>query len=66
MRNSAMRLLTAGALVLSMVIPATALAAQGDCGQPVSSGDKPTARDCLFDLRAAVGIDSRWVLVYSR
>jgi hypothetical protein len=32
-----------------------AAAAQGDCGQPVSSGAAPTASDCLFILRAAVG-----------
>ena len=32
-----------------------ALAAKGDCGQPVSNGDKPVATDCLFILQAAVG-----------
>jgi uncharacterized repeat protein (TIGR01451 family) len=30
-------------------------AALGDCGQPVSSGNNPTASDCLFILRSAVG-----------
>lgn len=30
-------------------------AAQGDCAQPLSNGAKPTASDCLFLLKAAVG-----------
>src|SRR5262245_35055727 len=30
-------------------------AAHGGCGQPVSSGAKPIASDCLFILRSAVG-----------
>ena len=34
---------------------AQGLAADGDCGQPLSNGDKPTASDALFILRAAVG-----------
>jgi hypothetical protein len=33
----------------------SAIAAAGDCGQPVSSGAKPVASDCLFILRTAVG-----------
>ena len=28
------------------------------CAQPLSSGDQPTASDCLFILRAAVGLDT--------
>lgn len=32
-------------------------AAQGDCGQPVSTGGGPTATDALFVLRVAVGLD---------
>jgi len=31
------------------------MAGQGDCGQPSSSGTSPTAGDCLFILRVAVG-----------
>jgi len=30
-------------------------AAQGDCSQPLSTGTAPTASDCLFILRTAVG-----------
>jgi hypothetical protein len=33
-----------------------ASADQGDCAQPVSSGPNPVATDCLFILRAAVGL----------
>ena len=33
-------------------------AAQGGCGQPVSSGAQPIASDCLFILRAAVGSET--------
>jgi hypothetical protein len=32
-----------------------ALAVQGDCNQPVSTGSSATATDCLFILQAAVG-----------
>ncbi|HYB98528.1 MAG TPA: hypothetical protein VEC57_05270 [Candidatus Limnocylindrales bacterium] len=32
-----------------------AIAANGDCGQPVSSGNKPVAGDCLAILKEAVG-----------
>jgi hypothetical protein len=35
--------------------PAHAGAAQGDCAQPVTSGDGPVATDCLFVLRTGVG-----------
>ena len=34
--------------------PALVLAAQGDCSQPVTNGDGPTASDCLFILGVAV------------
>jgi len=33
-------------------------AAQGDCGQPISSGDVPTPTDTLFVLRTAVGLET--------
>ncbi len=33
----------------------TAHAAQGDCSQPITNGENPTASDCLFILQAAVG-----------
>jgi hypothetical protein len=38
--------------------PETAVGAQGDCSQPVSTGASPTASDCLFILRAAVGVQA--------
>lgn len=47
-----------GALALTTFLfsqPAVVEAAQGDCAQPVTNGSSPTASDCLFILRAAVG-----------
>jgi hypothetical protein len=35
-----------------------ARAANGDCSQPISSGARPVASDCLFVLRAAVGSEA--------
>jgi hypothetical protein len=35
-----------------------ALAAQGDCCQPVTNGSGPTASDCLFILKTAVGSET--------
>lgn len=58
MRNSGMRLITTGALVLSLFLPGLALAGLGDCSQPTSSGDGPVASDCLFILKAAVGAET--------
>jgi hypothetical protein len=53
------KLLPAGCLSVSLafgaVAPSSALAAQGDCGQPQSSGVTPVASDALSVLRAAVG-----------
>ena len=47
------------ALVVALLLCSTyAQAAVGDCSQPVSSGDNPTASDCLFVLRVAVGTQS--------
>jgi hypothetical protein len=34
-----------------------ASAAQGDCAQPVSAGETPTASDALFVLRASTGLE---------
>ncbi len=39
-------------------VPAAGLAAQGDCGQPVSNGPGPVATDCLFILNVAVGLQT--------
>ncbi|HYC01501.1 MAG TPA: hypothetical protein VEC57_20385 [Candidatus Limnocylindrales bacterium] len=46
------------ALVMAAAAAAHAYAAQGDCAQPLSNGSSPTASDCLFVLRAAVGSQS--------
>lgn len=43
------------ATVIAAAAPSPAIAANGDCGQPVSNTPAPTATDCLFILRAAVG-----------
>jgi hypothetical protein len=43
------------ALVCEASIASPAGAALGDCMQPVSHGSGPTASDCLYILRAAVG-----------
>lgn len=37
--------------------PALSHALQGDCGQPASSGSRPSANDALYTLRAAVGVN---------
>ncbi len=42
-------------LVALLLSPVSSLAANGDCAQPLSSGSSPTASDCLFILRVAVG-----------
>jgi hypothetical protein len=46
-----------GAFALAALLagPAASLAANGDCGQPVSNGSGPSAADCAFVLRTAVG-----------
>lgn len=41
--------------VLSLLSPAPSMAGFGDCSQPVSSGSTPTASDCAYVLRTAVG-----------
>lgn len=45
----------APALAALLLCPGITLAAKGACSQPSSSGAGPTASDCLFVLRAAVG-----------
>jgi hypothetical protein len=51
-RLAATSLLVAGVLGGA---PGAARAANGDCAQPVSSGESPVASDCLYILRTAVG-----------
>ena len=53
------RIFAAGVVVctLTVAIVRPSIAANGDCAQPVSTGSGPTASDCLFILRAAVGAD---------
>ena len=56
-RNRLSRVAVAAAAVLILSTAAMpALAANGDFGQPVSTGSTPTASDALATLRAAVAI----------
>lgn len=43
---------------LDLLAAAPVVAAQGDCGQPLSNGTDPSATDALFVLRTAVGSES--------
>ena len=43
-------------MIALLLAPAPARAAQGDCGQPNSSGTTPVASDALGILQAAVGL----------
>jgi len=45
----------AAVLAFLPAAPKRAAAALGDCGQPISGGNSPTASDALFILQAAVG-----------
>ena len=40
------------------LVPVAATAGQGQCSQPVSTGSKPAATDCLHILRAAVELET--------
>jgi len=51
-----MKALIALALVAILLSPARSIAQQ--CAQPISSGPKPVATDCLFILNAAVGLQT--------
>src|SRR5262245_33115179 len=43
-------------LVIALMLTASRVyAAQGDCGQPATNGANPTATDCLYILKTAVG-----------
>ena len=53
--DRALRGAAAYALVALLAAPSVSAAANGDCGQPVSNGTKPSATDCSFILRTAVG-----------
>ncbi|RMD81667.1 MAG: hypothetical protein D6815_11180, partial [Candidatus Dadabacteria bacterium] len=46
------------ALAAAAVLVAASQAAAAACGQPVTTGNKPTATDALFVLKAAVGSGS--------
>lgn len=43
-------------LVMEPIAPAPAVAALGDCAQPVTNGPTASATDCLYLLQAAVGL----------
>src|SRR5689334_22924879 len=49
------RIATSLLLIASLASAAPALAAKGDCSQPVSSGTGPLTSDCLFILKVSVG-----------
>jgi hypothetical protein len=51
-------MLLATFVVMTWSAPRASLAAKGDCGQPVSTGNAPTSTDCLYILRTAVGIQT--------
>jgi hypothetical protein len=53
-----MNVLAAALFAGVLAYPHLAIGAQGDCSQPVSSGDNPVASDCLFILNVAVGIQT--------
>lgn len=44
----------AGVCVVAM--PSAGLAAKGDCSQPSTTGVSPTASDCVYILKAAIGL----------
>jgi hypothetical protein len=44
-------------LIFAAAVLLVADRAHAGCAQPVSTGDKPTATDCLYVLRAAVGVE---------
>ena len=50
-----LRALAAPTFAAIVAFAAPALAAQGDCSQPVSTGSAPAASDCLYILKVAVG-----------
>jgi hypothetical protein len=50
--------IVASALAALLMFPSVAQAARGACSQPSSTGSVPSASDCLFILRTAVGSSS--------
>ncbi len=55
MRIRIYHLMAAVVVITVMTLAGAALAAQGDCGQPASTGSGPTATDALVVLKTAVG-----------
>ena len=49
------RTIAATLLICLSAVPVPSWAAKGDCSQPVTNGSNPTASDCLFILKTAVG-----------
>ncbi|HYC54041.1 MAG TPA: hypothetical protein VEL28_03795 [Candidatus Binatia bacterium] len=47
----------AAAAAIFLFPAAQALAANGDCSQPATNGPNPTASDCAYILRSAVGLE---------
>ena len=52
------RLFVTSALLAALVagVPASSPAAKGDCSQPATDGTVPKASDCIYILRAAIGL----------
>jgi tripartite motif-containing protein 71 len=57
-RKRGLVLVTNIAFVGTLLGGSVALAARGDCSQPLSDGTKPIASDCLYILRTAVGSEA--------
>jgi len=56
-RTTPFKAMIVASLLVTALAPAPAVhAGQGDCGQPSSTGDSPTATDALTALRAAVSL----------
>jgi cysteine-rich repeat protein len=47
-----------GLLATVLLTAGSGLAANGDCGQPVTNGARPTATDCLHILRTSVSLET--------
>ena len=58
MSNLPAALIAASFLLIAAFTAQPSDAALGDCSQPVTNGATPTASDCLFILRAAVGSET--------
>lgn len=56
--SRAMTAIGAAAVVAMLTAASFTYGGAGDCSQPISDGTSPTALDCVFILRAAIGFVS--------